>query len=199
MRRLDVRDPVANRLAGRFLQRLSSELDGADLGAQQAHSLDVRPLALHVLGAHVDDARHPEARAHGGRGDAVLARARLRDDALLAEAAGDQRLTDRVVDLVRARVAEVLALQIDAAPVADARGQVERRRPAHIRAVKLRELGGVGRVAADLFPAALELLEGGHESLGDVLASVQPVLGDAHARAPRLCARAASTNVRIRE
>ena len=42
-------------------------------------------LAAHVLGAHVDDALEAEARADRRRRDAVLARAGLGDDALLAE------------------------------------------------------------------------------------------------------------------
>jgi hypothetical protein len=48
----------------------------------------------------------------------VLAGACLGDDALLAKPTGDQSLAERVVDLVRAGVAEVLALQVDGLPVA---------------------------------------------------------------------------------
>ena len=55
----------------------------------------------------------PEQRA-GGRGrDAVLSGAGLGDDPLLAESLREQRLTERVVDLVRPGVREVLALQPD--------------------------------------------------------------------------------------
>ena len=49
VRRADVRDPVANRLARRLLERARAEVDGANLGAEQAHALDVGPLAPHVL------------------------------------------------------------------------------------------------------------------------------------------------------
>ena len=56
----------------------------------------------------------PEQRA-GGRGrDAVLAGARLGDDPALAEPAREQRLAERVVDLVGAGVGEVLPLQVQA-------------------------------------------------------------------------------------
>jgi hypothetical protein len=41
----------------------------------------------------------------------MLARARLRDDAALAHADRQQRLAERVVDLVGARVRQVLALE----------------------------------------------------------------------------------------
>jgi hypothetical protein len=44
----------------------------------------------------------------------VLTGAGLRDDARLAEALRDQRLAESVVQLVRAGVEQVLALQVDA-------------------------------------------------------------------------------------
>src|SRR5207237_4341292 len=56
VRRLDVRDPVADRLARRLLQRLRAEVDWADLCGEQAHALEVGLLAAHVLLAHVADA-----------------------------------------------------------------------------------------------------------------------------------------------
>src|SRR5271157_3742142 len=56
---------------------------------------------------------HPKQRAHGRRGDAVLAGASLGNDAMLAHAAGQQRLSDAVVDLVRAGVQQVFALEVD--------------------------------------------------------------------------------------
>jgi hypothetical protein len=46
-------------------------------------------------------------------GDTVLAGARFRDDALLAHAPREKRLAERVVDLVRASVGQVLPLQED--------------------------------------------------------------------------------------
>ena len=54
-----------------------------------------------------------EARAGRGRGDAVLARAGFGDDALLAHAPREQNLAEHVVDLVRAGVVELVALEID--------------------------------------------------------------------------------------
>jgi hypothetical protein len=47
----------------------------------------------------------------------MLTRASLGDDARLAEAAGQQRLAQRVVDLVSSGVGEVLPLEVDAKPV----------------------------------------------------------------------------------
>ena len=71
-------------------------------------------LAAHVLRAHVDHAVHAQQRADGGGGHAVLAGAGFGDDAPLAHAPGQQRLAQAVVDLVRAGVQQVLALQVDA-------------------------------------------------------------------------------------
>ena len=140
MRRLDVRDPVADRLARRLLERPRAELDRAHLGAEQPHPLDVRRLPAHVLGAHVDDAVEAEARADGRGRDAVLPRARLRDDPPLAEPAREQRLAERVVELVRAGVEQVLALQPEPLPGREALGPRERRRAAGVRGRELVEL-----------------------------------------------------------
>ena len=100
--------------------------------AEQAHALHVGQLAADVLRAHVDDALQAEQRAGGGGRDAVLAGAGLGDDPRLAHALGQQALAERVVELVRARVHQVLALEPDRAPggLGEALGVVERRRAA---------------------------------------------------------------------
>ena len=114
MRGLDVRDPVAHRLVDRVLQRRRAGRHRADLGAERPHPEDVRALALDVLGAHVDDARQVEQGAGGGGRNTVLAGSGLGDHPGLAKPAGQQRLAQRVVDLVRAGVGEVLALEVEA-------------------------------------------------------------------------------------
>ena len=111
------------RLRSSPLQGLRPGLDGPHLRAQEAHALDVRALAPHVLGSHVDDALEVEARADGRDRDAVLARARLGDDAPLAEAPGEQGLAERVVELVRAGVQEILALEVEPLPGRESLGQ----------------------------------------------------------------------------
>ena len=112
--RLDVRHPVAHRLVDGVLERGRARGDRADLGAQRAHPQDVGSLALDVLGAHVHDARQLEQGAGRCRRDAVLSGPGLGDDPRLAEASGQQRLAQRVVDLVGAGVGEVLALEVEA-------------------------------------------------------------------------------------
>jgi hypothetical protein len=71
----------------------------------------------------VDGAFHAHQRGGGRRGHAVLSRAGLGDDLLLAHALGQQNLADGVVDLVRAEVVQILALEVDLGPAA-AFGQV---------------------------------------------------------------------------
>ena len=104
------------------------EVHRPHLGAQQLHAEDVGLLPLDVGRAHVDDAGQVEERADGGGGDAVLAGAGLGDDAALAHAARQQDLAERVVDLVRAGVVEVLALQIDLRAAEMARSGARRNR-----------------------------------------------------------------------
>ena len=97
-------------------------------------------LPAHVLGAHVDDAVEPEARADRRGRDAVLAGAGLGDDALLAEPPREHRLAERVVQLVRAGVEQVLALEVEALVGREALGARERRRPAGVRREQLVQL-----------------------------------------------------------
>ena len=181
VRRLDVGDPVADRLARRLLQRLRAEVDADDLRAEQVHPLDVGPLPAHVLLAHVDDALEPEARADGGGRDAVLARARLRDDAMLAEPAREHRLAERVVQLVRAGVEEILALQIDPLARREPLGERERRRPPGVRRRQVLQFRAKGVVGQRVAPALLQLVERGDERLRDVAPAVLAEAG--HARA----------------
>ena len=145
--RLDVRDPVADRLARRLLQRPRAELDRDDVGAEQVHPLDVGRLPAHVLGAHEDDALEPEPRAGGRCRDAVLAGAGLGDDPRLAEPPGEHDLAERVVDLVRARVVQILALEIDALRRREPLGARERSGAADVLAAEAVELrrGRTGR------------------------------------------------------
>ena len=85
---------------------------------------------LHVLGAHVDVALEAEQRARRRRRDAVLPGAGLGHDAPLPHPHREQRLAERVVDLVRAGVRQVLALQKDPRAAARLRSAAGLRRSA---------------------------------------------------------------------
>ena len=183
--RLDVRDPVADRLARRLLQRARAELDGDDRRAHQVHPLDVGRLAAHVLGAHEDDALEPEARAGGRRRDAVLAGSGLGDDPRLAEAPGEHDLPERVVDLVRAGVVEVLALEVELLRRREARRQRDRGGAPGVGAAEVLHLGEVGGVGERLVPRLRQLVERRDQRLGHVAAAVGAVglFGRRHQRA----------------
>ena len=101
MCRGDVRDPIAQRFVGGVLERARAGRHRHHPRPHQLHAVHVQALAAHVLLAHIDHAVEPEAGAHRGRGDAVLARARLGDNARFAHAPGQEHLPQRVVDLVR--------------------------------------------------------------------------------------------------
>ena len=168
VRGLDVGDPVADRLVHRVLQRPRAGADRDHLGAQHAHPHDVGALAADVLLAHVDMALEAEPGAHRGRGDAVLAGAGLGDDPALAQPPGQQRLADRVVDLVGAGVVQILALQPDPharRQLHHALGQVERRRPADEVAAEALDVGQVGGIGLRRLPAGDQLVQGAHHRL----------------------------------
>src|SRR5918996_2587215 len=129
----DVRHPVPYRLVDGVFEGARTAQYGHDLGPEELHPHDVQPLAAGVFLAHVDDAPLAVEGRDGGRGDAVLARAGLRDYAFLAHPVGEQYLAQGVVDLVRPGVRQVLALEPDVGPAplaGQALGEHKRGRPA---------------------------------------------------------------------
>ena len=171
-----VGDPVAQRLVHRVLQRLGTGFHGANLCAEDLHPEHVRLLPLDVHRAHVDDARQAELGAQSGGGNAVHAGASLGDDARLAHAPCQHDLAEHIVDLVRAGVIELLALEIDfgaAAMLRQPLGEIERRRSADIS----REMAvhfllefwiGLGVVIS-----LLELEDERHQRLGDEASAIE--------------------------
>src|SRR6185369_5777715 len=122
-----------------------------------------------------DGAGETEKGGGGGGGDAVLAGAGLGDHALLAHAVGEQALADGVVDLVRAGVEEVFALEEDARAaelVAQALGIEERRRAADVVAQDVRQLPAEGALPAGAVVGADELVQGSHQRLRDKASAV---------------------------
>ena len=193
MGRLDVRHPVAHRLVDRVLERRRAGCDGAHLGTEGAHPKHVRSLALDVLRAHVHDARQVEQGAGRRRRDPMLAGTGLRDDPGLAQTPREQRLTEGVVDLVRPRVGQVLALEVEAqvrdpgtSPsggpggvtcqpdrlgpdgLSEAVGAVEGGRTTREMRQQVAQLGPEHRVLAEGVIGGLELFERGHQRLRHV-------------------------------
>ena len=80
------------------------------------HAADVWPLLLDVHLTHVDLALKLHQGSGRGESDAVLAGSGLGNELLLAHLLCEQSLAQAVVDLVGARVVEVLPLEIDLGP-----------------------------------------------------------------------------------
>ena len=128
----NIRHPIAQRFVNGILQRARAGIDLAHFSAEQLHAKDIQSLPAHVFRAHVDHALETKQRAHGRRCYAVLARARFGDDASLAHAPREQHLAQSVIDLVRAGVQQVFALEIDARAagiLSQALGKEQRRGP----------------------------------------------------------------------
>ena len=105
----------------------------------------------------------------------MLPRARLGDDAALAEPAREHGLAERVVQLVGPGVEEVLALQVEPLAGRESLGERERRRAARIGGQQPVQLAGERVVRLGLAPAGLELVERRDERLGDETPAVLPV------------------------
>ena len=177
-------DPVAHRLADGVLQRLRSRRNPAHLRAQQPHAQHVQLLARHVHIAHVDHALQAQQRAHRRRRHAMLACAGLGNNALLAHALRQQSLAQRVVDLVRAGVQQVFALQVDlraAQLFGQPLGKVERRRPPGKVLQQTRKLGLERCVGLRRFVLVLQFDQRRHQRLRHI-----PPAIDAKPPRPRL-------------
>src|SRR5579871_4367124 len=98
----------------------------------------------------------------------MLAGAGLRNDACLSHAPREQHLAKAIVDLVRAGVVEVFALQIDLCAAqmrGQALGEIERTLPPDIGAQETGKLRVKGGIAARLLVGAFEFQNERHQGL----------------------------------
>ena len=109
----DVGYPVAQRLVHRVFQRPGTRGHRHNLSTQKAHAEHVRCLTLNVGRTHVDGTGQAKQRANRCRCNTVLTRAGFGNDAGLSHATGKQDLSQTVVDLVRAGVVQLVALEVD--------------------------------------------------------------------------------------
>ena len=105
----------------------------------------------------------------------MLAGARLGDDSALPEPPREQGLAERVVELVRAGVEQVLALQVEALSGREAFGKRQRRGAAAVGAPERLQLVPERRMGERLAPAGPELVEGRDQGLGNVAPAVLAV------------------------
>ena len=170
VRVLDRGDPSPHRGRDGVLERAGSRIRPGPRSAPSSRiRYHVERLPLDVGGTHVHGALQSEQRAGCGGRDPVLTRTGLGDHLGLAHPPGQQRLTDRVVDLVGAGVGEVLTFQpeIETEALRQSLGPEHRRGAAHEIAEEGIELGLEGLVCpAASTKAVLEFGEGRHQGFG---------------------------------
>ena len=105
--------PCHERLIHSVLERLITTLRWDDGSTEHLHALDIDMLTLNIKCAHIDIALHTHERAGGSGGYTMLACTRLGDDVVLPHLLRQQDLPKGIIDLVRPRVVEVFALEVD--------------------------------------------------------------------------------------
>ena len=173
MRTLHIRNPVPNRFVDGVLQRPRPRFYGNDLRPQQPHPIDIQRLPHRVFGPHIDDALQPQHRAHRGRGHAVLPRARLGNDPRLPHPLRQQALPQRIVNLVRPGVRQILPFQVNARAAAvpgQVFGIIQRRRPPRVVPQQMAEPFRKPPVILRRPVGLLQLRQGRHHRLGNELA-----------------------------
>ena len=113
MRIIDAGSPLAERGGAGILERARAGRDRDDLRAEQAHAVHVERLTLGILHAHEHHALHAHESGSGRGRNTVLTGAGLCDQTGLAHLFRQQRLTEHVVDLMGARVVQILTLEVD--------------------------------------------------------------------------------------
>ena len=153
-----VRDPIADCLGRRILQRSRARSHRDYFRAHQPHAEDIQRLPAHVFLTHVHHALHPEPRTNRGRRNAVLSCARLGDDATLAHASRQQRLPNGVVDLVGTRVVQILAFEEHRRPHqrGEPRSVAQWRRTTNVSGKQIVELGNEGGISHRLRERVLQ-------------------------------------------
>ena len=159
-----------------FAKRLTEKCGGAriyikreDLNHTGAHKIN------NTIGQALLARNMKKPRVIAETGDAMHAGAGLGDDARFAHAARKQRLADGVVDLVRAGVVEVLALEVDLRPAQQLRpalGVVHRARAPDVVLQVVAEFRLERGIAARLLIGGEQFLERVRQRLGDERAAV---------------------------
>ena len=184
---LDRTHPVTHRLVDRVAECAGATLHRPHLRPHEPHVADVGRLSPHVLSPHVDDAVESEAGTGRRRGHAMLAGAGLGDDPPLPHADGEQALTEGVVDLVGAGVAQILPLKIDlgaAGEFSEPLGEEQGGGPADKRPQQAVEFCRKRGISDGFVVGLLELLKSGGERLGHIPAAkpAKPPQGVWHLR-----------------
>ena len=168
---INVGDPVTQRFVHSVFQRAVALLDRAHFGAQQLHPEHIGFLALDIFSAHIDDAFHTKARAHGSHSNTVLPRTCLGNNALLAHPARQQNLAQAIVDLMRAGVIQFIAFEVNLRAAKVTRqplGEIKRARSACIVRIERDELSLKFWIGLGFCVGFLDLQNQRHQGLGDI-------------------------------
>src|SRR5947209_1670788 len=169
-----VRDPIAHCFIDRVFKSSRTRVDTPYLGTKQFHAEYIKLLPLHIFGAHVDHALKSHERTDRCRRDSMLAGACFCDDAPLAHAAGQQRLSNGVIDFVSACVQQVFTLEVDLRSAKLLRKPScleERRRAAREVFQQIIKFILKLRIALSLLIGALKLFERGHQRFRNIPAA----------------------------
>mmetsp|Transcript_28246 Transcript_28246/g.50486 ORF Transcript_28246/g.50486 Transcript_28246/m.50486 type:complete len:234 (-) Transcript_28246:940-1641(-) len=175
----DVGHPVSQGLVDCVLECPAPACHRHHSGTQLCHPEAIQLLALGVHFAHVHDALKIKHGAGSGCGNAVLSGASLCDDPLLPKLDGEQGLPHRVVDLVRASVGQLLALEPDlgsATELGEALGVVDRSGSADEVSTEARQFGFELRIHLPLRPGCFQLVVSNHQGLRDEAAAEDAVV-----------------------
>ena len=129
MRGLLLGYPGPQRLIDGVLERARAALHRDDRRPEQTHAHNIGSLPLHIFRAHVHRAAHAQTGRRHSRGHPVMPCAGLRHQRRLAHILGQQRLSQRIIDLVRPGMQQILPLEpeLDAQLLGKTRTERQRR------------------------------------------------------------------------
>jgi hypothetical protein len=154
--------------------RIASFVASFRVRPEQLHPIDVERLTIHVLLAHVHDTLEPEESTGGRGGHPVLTGTRLGDDPALPHPLSQKGLPERVVDLVRPRMVQILPLEVDGSHphlILQAPGPVEGRRSPDVMPQERLQLPLERGIFPGGFIGGRQFVQGGDECLRDVPAT----------------------------
>ena len=170
-------NPLAQGFVHGFLEGALAALGSHHARTEHLHADDIEVLALHIHFTHADGAFQPHQGRCGRSGHPMLACAGFRNNALLAHALCQQALPKGIVDLVRAQMVKVFALEpyLRAAKVTAQIGAVEYRiGPPSVVGAKIIQLFLEGRIRLGGLHGFGHFVQTGLERLGYELPAVGP-------------------------
>ena len=140
------------------------------LGTQQTHAIHIRLLAVNILFTHKDFTFHIEQGAGCCCGNTMLAGTCFGNDLCLAHTFGKQCLAKHVIDLVCARMVQLIALEIELCTAemgGHALGKIERAGASDIMGLIIFKLALEIGIGGGALIGGLYLQDQRHQGLGN--------------------------------